>query len=64
MKVRLQDIVEFCSGHECKECNYDKGECVISIDGLLPCEFSNYVSLCKNLPTLAKALYTNEEIEL
>lgn len=64
MKVRLQEIVEYCSSNECKYCKYDKGECVASINGLLPCEYINYVDLCNSSPELAKALYTNEELEL
>lgn len=65
MIVRLRDVVEYCSNYDCKECPYDfNGECIIKIDGLLPCELINYVELCKSSPELAKALYTNEEIEL
>lgn len=35
-----------------------------SIDGCMPAYFEEYVNLCGNSPELAKALYTNEEIEL
>lgn len=64
MKIRLQEIIEYCSRNDCKDCKYDKGECVVNIGGLLPCEYINYIELCKSCPSLAKALYTNEEIEL
>ena len=64
MKIRLQEIIEYCSRNECKDCNYYKGECVVNIGGLLPCEYINYIELCKSCPSLAKALYTNEEVEL
>lgn len=64
MKVRMQEIIEYCSSNDCKGCKYDKGECLVNIGGLLPCEYINYVELCKSCPSLAKALCTNEEIEL
>lgn len=65
MKVRLQDVVRLCSNVECSKCQYDaQGECMIKIDGYIPCELMPYYYLCDNSPELAKALYTNEEIEL
>ena len=66
MKVRLQDIVEYCINKECcAYCQYCKsGECIAKIDGYYPFELENYYRLCGNSPELAKALYTNEEIEL
>ena len=66
MEVRLQDIVKYCSvKDECSKCKYDKnGECTVNIDGCIPASFEDYVHLCGNSPELAKALYTNEEIEL
>lgn len=66
MKVRLQDIVKHCVVTDnCHKCKYHKnGECMVSIDGGTPDYFEEYVNLCGNSPELAKALYTNEEIEL
>lgn len=66
MKVRLQDIVKHCVVTDyCHKCKYDKkGECMASIDGHTPHFFECYVDLCGNSPELAKALYTNEEVEL
>lgn len=65
MKVRLQDIVEYCINKGCAYCQYCKsGECIGKIDGYYPFELENYYRLCGNSPELAKALYTNEEIEL
>ena len=66
MKVRLQDIVKHCAVSEyCHKCKYGKnGECMVSIDGQMPAYFEEYVNLCGNSPELAKALYTNEEVEL
>lgn len=66
MKVRLQDIVKHCVVTDyCRKCKYDKnGECMASIDGVIPSYFEGYVNLCGNSPELAKALYTNEELEL
>ena len=66
MKVRLQDIVKHCVVTDyCHKCKYYKnGECMVSIDGYTPAYFEYYVNLCGNSPELAKALYTNEEIEL
>lgn len=66
MKVRLQDIVKHCVVTDyCHKCKYDKnGECMASIDGHTPYIFEDYVNLCGNSPELAKALYTNEEVEL
>lgn len=66
MKVRLQDIVKHCLVTDyCIKCKYYKnGECMVSIDGCIPAYFEIYVNLCGNSPELAKALYTNEEIEL
>lgn len=65
MKVRLQDVVRLCSNVDCSKCRYDiQGECIIKIDGYLPCELMSYCDLSDNSPELAKALYTNEEIEL
>ena len=66
MKVRLQDIVKHCVVTDyCHKCKYYKNvECMVSIDGCTPVYFEDYVNLCGNSPELAKALYTNEEIEL
>lgn len=67
MKIRLQDIVKLCTSmqKECYFCAYHKdGECLVKIDGFIPSVFSEYVGVCDNSPELAKALYTNEEIEL
>lgn len=66
MIVRLQDIVKCCVVTDyCGKCKYDKnGECMASIDGHIPSYFEDYVNLCANSPELAKALYTNEEVEL
>lgn len=65
MKVRLQDVVRMCKSSDCRKCDYHiKGECVVKIDGYFPCEFAPYLYLCKSCNSLAKALYTNEEIEL
>ena len=66
MKVRLQDIVKHCENKEyCANCCYcKKGECLVRIDGYIPAMLSDYVAICGNSPELAKALCTNEEIEL
>ena len=66
MKVRLQDVVEYCiSKPYCTDCRYCKrGECIVKIDGLPPFRFEDYVDICKSVPQLAKAIYTNEEIEI
>ena len=65
MKVRLQDIVNFCCDTACDVCKYCKnGDCSVRIDGYIPMVFINYRALCGSCPELAKALYTNEEIEL
>lgn len=65
MKVRLQDTVEYCYNRSCYSCKYDKnGECIAKIDGFVPRMFMDYIMLCGNSPELAKALYTNEEVEL
>lgn len=65
MKVRLQDIAKHCYDITCDCCKYSKnGDCIARIDGYIPMEFMTYFLLCDNSPELAKALYTNEEIEL
>ena len=65
MKVRLQDIVSYCYDTTCDCCKYCKnGDCIARIDGYIPGEFMKYLWLYGNLPELAKALYTNEEVEL
>lgn len=65
MKVRLQDIVKHCVVTDfCNKCKYYNAECMVSIDGCMPAYFEEYVNLCGNTPELAKALYTNEEVEL
>lgn len=66
MKVRLQDVVEHCINKAyCTNCRYWKsGECIAKIDGFPPFTFEDYFAICKSVPQLAKALYTNEEIEL
>lgn len=66
MKIRLQDVIRECI--ECKACcatcKYNMLECTVKIDGYFPYELANYYWLCGSSPELAKALYTNEEIEL
>ena len=67
MKVRLQYIIKACVYVEacCVICRYNKcGECIAKIDGYYSFELENYYRLCGNSPELAKALYTNEEVEL
>lgn len=66
MKIRLQDIVYYCINKEhCTDCQYFKsGECITKIDGYYPFDLEEYYHLCCDSPELAKALYTNEEIEL
>ena len=65
MKVRLQDIVSYCYGTTCDCCKYSKnGDCIVRIDGYVPSIFIDFFLLCGNSPELAKALYTNEEVEL
>lgn len=65
MKVRLQDIVKYCLEHKCEKCIYCRnGDCLVNIDGFIPCIYEEYYWLCGNSPELAKALYTNEEVEL
>lgn len=66
MKIRLQDIVDYCINKEhCTDCHYCKsGECIAKIDGYYPFDLEEYYQLCCDSPKLAKALYTNEEIEL
>jgi hypothetical protein len=65
MKVRLQDIVKNCYDTTCDCCKYCKnGDCIARIDGYIPMEFMNYFWLCVSSPELAKALYTNEVVEL
>lgn len=66
MKIRLQDVIKDCIdiGACCAICKYNKGECIANIDGYYPFVFENYYRLCGNSPELAKALYTNEEVEV
>lgn len=66
MKVRLQDAIKNCIDIDacCAICKYDKGECIVKIDGYYPFQLESYYRLCGNSPELAKALYTNEGIEL
>lgn len=69
MKIRLQDAIRNCIGINvcCTACNckYVKnGECIAKIDGYYPFELMEYYYLCVDSSELAKALYTNEEIEL
>lgn len=66
MKIRLQDVIKDCIDicACCATCKYNKGECIAKIDGYYPFVFENYYRLCGNSPELAKALYTNEEVEL
>lgn len=66
MKVRLQDAIRYCinNGACCAICKYNIGECIAKIDGYYPFELENYYHLCGNSPELAKALYTNEEVEM
>lgn len=67
MRVRLQDVIRECINNNayCSVCKYDTTvECIAKIDGYYPFELEKYYRLCGNSPELAKALYTNEEIEL
>ena len=65
MKVRLQDIVNQCEGKECWNCKYDNNmNCSMAIGDLIPTAYVDFVRLCERHPELAKALYTNEEIEI
>lgn len=66
MKVRLQEVVEHCLFQmDCTSCVYCKnGDCLAKIDGFSPFLLAHYVELCKSAPQLAKALYTNEVLEL
>ena len=65
MKIRLQDAIRDCiNTFGCSGCKYSKDECLLKIDGYYPFELENYFYLCGNSPELAKALYTNKEIEL
>ncbi len=66
MKIRLQNTIRECinNGACCSICKYSKDECIVKIDGYYPFELESYYYLCGNSPELAKALYTNEEIEL
>lgn len=62
----MRDAIRDCinSAH-CSGCKYNKkGECLAKIDGYYPSELEEYYWLCVDTPELAKALYTNEEIEL
>lgn len=65
MKVRLQDTIKECINNaNCSTCKYGKSECVAKIDGYYPYELEEYYHLCGDSPELAKALFTNEMIEL
>lgn len=66
MKVRLQDVIKNCidNGASCSICKYNKGECIAKIDGYYPFELEKYYRICGNSPELAKALLTNEELEI
>lgn len=66
MKVRLQDVVKHCEEtYYCYKCKYSKnGCCDVMIDGYLPRDFNSFRVLYGSCPELAKALFTNEEIEL
>lgn len=66
MIIRLQEIIEYCINKaHCTDCQYFKsGECITKIDGYYPFDLEEYYHLCCDSPELAKALYTNEEIEL
>ena len=66
MKVRLQYIVKHCVlTDRCYKCKYYKNRsCMVRIDGYMPAYFEEYVNICGNSPDLAKALNTNEEIEI
>lgn len=67
MRVRLQDVIRECINNNayCSVCKYDTTvECIAKIDGYYPFELEKYYRLCGNSPELAKALYTNEEVEL
>lgn len=64
--VRLQNVIKTCVKTSCKNCKYAKngGVCCVKINSLKPHAFIAYCKLCRSTPKLAKALYTNEEIEL
>ena len=65
MKIRLQDVIRVCINTTCKTCDYNKnGDCIAKIDGYFPHELEEYYWLCGDSPELAKALYTNDEVEL
>lgn len=65
MEVRLQDVVNYCCYTACDVCKYSKnGDCSVRIDGYIPMEYRHFRELCGSCPELAKALYTNEVIEL
>lgn len=65
MKVRLQDIVNQCNGKDCWKCEYDNNmDCAMAIGGIIPSAYIDFVQLRERHPELAKALYTNEEIEI
>lgn len=65
MKVRLQDIVNQCNGKECWKCEYDNNmDCAMTIGGIIPSAYIDFVQLCERYPEQAKALYTNEEFEI
>lgn len=65
MKIRLQDIVSYCYDTTCDCCKYSKnGDCIVRINGHVPMVYIDYYWLCCSLPELAKALYTNEEVDL
>ena len=66
MKIRLQDTIRECINNNacCSICKYSKDECLAKIDGYYPFELEKYYRLRVSQPELAKALYTNEEIEL
>lgn len=65
MKIRLQDTAKYCYDTTCDCCKYCKnGDCIARIDGYIPMRFIPFCSLCDSSPELAKALHTNEEVEI
>lgn len=65
MKIKLQDLVRQCEGKECWTCKLEKDmHCTATIGGLVPTAYADFVRLCERYPEQAKALYTNDEIEI
>lgn len=66
MKVRLQDVVEECAHKNCWNCDHSNNNfhCAVTIGGIIPSAYIDFVNLCKHYPEQAKALYMNKEIEV